>query len=232
MPITTSHKHLCVTFSNDAKWNIHVDNIKSSVSIKHFNILRKLKYRLSRTNLDKLYIVYIRPLFEYACELWDNGGIGNSQKLEQLQLPELLQAYLFDTFSKFKSELKKMDEAENHSIPKHFFGGPRKFNIILTQLRNSASLLNFDLFRVGIVSDPSCRCGAALENLKHFFLDCPIYIQARTILIGTINRDTTCYTLDIELLTCGNGNLTDEQNCIIFKYVFDYIKCSKRFLIV
>ena len=34
------------------------------------------------------------------------------------------------------------------------------------------------------------------------------------------------------LLTCGNDNLTYEQNCIIFKYVFDYIKCSKRFLIV
>jgi len=30
--------------------------------------------------------VYIRPPFEYACELWDNCGIGNSQKLEQLQL--------------------------------------------------------------------------------------------------------------------------------------------------
>ena len=59
--------------------------IKSSVS-KHLNILRKLKYRLSRTNLDKLYPVYIRLLFEYACELWDNCGIGNSQKLEQLQL--------------------------------------------------------------------------------------------------------------------------------------------------
>ena len=50
------------------------------------NILRKLKYRLSCTNLDKLYLVYIRPHFEYACELWDNCGIGNSQKLEQLQL--------------------------------------------------------------------------------------------------------------------------------------------------
>ena len=86
MPITTSHKHLGVTFSNDVKWNNHVDNIKSSVSIKHLNILRKLKYRLSRTNLDKLYLVYIRPFFEYACELWDNCGIGNSQKLEQLQL--------------------------------------------------------------------------------------------------------------------------------------------------
>ena len=72
VPITTSHKHLGVTFSNDAKWNNHVDNIKSSVS-KHMNILRKLKYRLSRTNLDKLYLLYIRPLFEYACELWDKG---------------------------------------------------------------------------------------------------------------------------------------------------------------
>jgi hypothetical protein len=30
--------------------------------------------------------VYIRPLFEYACELWDNCVIGNSQKLKQLQL--------------------------------------------------------------------------------------------------------------------------------------------------
>ena len=81
VPIITSHIYLGVTFSNDAKWNAHVDNIKRSVS-KHLNILRKLKYRLSRTNLDKLYLVYI----EYACELWDNCGIGNSQKPEQLQL--------------------------------------------------------------------------------------------------------------------------------------------------
>jgi hypothetical protein len=37
-----------------------------------------------------------------------------------------------DTLSKFKSELKKIDETENHSVPKHFFCGPRKLNIILT----------------------------------------------------------------------------------------------------
>ena len=41
VPITTSHKHLGVTFSNDAKWNTHVDNIQSSVS-KYLNILRRL----------------------------------------------------------------------------------------------------------------------------------------------------------------------------------------------
>jgi hypothetical protein len=137
-----------------------------------------------------------------------------------------------DTLSKFKSELKKIDETENYAVTKHYFYGPRKLNIILTQLRRSASFLNYDIFRVGIVSDPSCRCGAAFKDLKHFFLDCPIYLQARTKLIDNINMATTCYSLDIKFLTCGNVNLTYEQNCIIFKYVFDYIKCSKSFLIV
>jgi hypothetical protein len=52
---------------------------------------------------------------------------------------------------------------ENHTVPKHFFYGTRILKIILTQLRSSASFLNYDLFRVGTVSDKSCRCGAALE---------------------------------------------------------------------
>ena len=49
---------------------------------------------LSHTNLDKLYLVYIRPLFEYACELWDNWGIGNWNNFNW-KPPGLLQVYLF-----------------------------------------------------------------------------------------------------------------------------------------
>ena len=74
-----------------------------------------------------------------------------------------------DTLSKFKSELEKINETENHIVPKHYFYGSRKLNIILTQLRSSTSFLNYDLFRVGIVSDPSYRCGAALKNLNISF---------------------------------------------------------------
>jgi hypothetical protein len=29
-----------------------------------------------------MYLVYIRPFFEDACEVWDNCGIGYSDKLE------------------------------------------------------------------------------------------------------------------------------------------------------
>ena len=52
--------------------------------VVYLNILRRLMYRLSHTNLGKLYLVHIR--LQYAGELWDNCGIGSSQKLEQLQL--------------------------------------------------------------------------------------------------------------------------------------------------
>ena len=74
------------------------------------------------------------------------------------------------TDHKFKSELKKIDETENHVVQLflHYFYDPPKLNIFLTRLRSLASFFNLDLFRVGIVSGPSCRCGTALENLKHF----------------------------------------------------------------
>ena len=96
VPITTSHTHLGVTFSNDAKWNNHVDNIKSSVS-KHLNILRKLKYRLSRTNLDKLYLVCIRPLLNMHVNYGIPVGLEIHKNWNNFnwKLPELLQAYLF-----------------------------------------------------------------------------------------------------------------------------------------
>ena len=59
-----SHKylHVGVTLSSDAKWNNHIENIILNVS-RHLGILRKLKYRLSRQILEKLYLVYICPIF-------------------------------------------------------------------------------------------------------------------------------------------------------------------------
>ena len=53
---------------------------------KHLGILCKLKFSVNRSNLEIMYLVYIRPLFENACEVWDNCGIVCSDKLEKLQL--------------------------------------------------------------------------------------------------------------------------------------------------
>ena len=51
IPLTSDHKHLGITFSEEAKWNKHVENLIKSVS-KHICVLRKLKYRLNRQNLE------------------------------------------------------------------------------------------------------------------------------------------------------------------------------------
>jgi hypothetical protein len=85
IPLPSDHKNLGITFIEEEKWNKHVENLIKSVS-KHISILRKLKYRLNRKNLEKLYLIYIRPIFEYACEVWDNCGVSNSCKLARLQL--------------------------------------------------------------------------------------------------------------------------------------------------
>jgi hypothetical protein len=54
-----------------------------------------------------------------------------------------------DSIAKFKVELRKRKDISQ--VPKHYEIGPRKLNIILTQLRCFASFLNYDLFQVNIV---------------------------------------------------------------------------------
>ena len=79
-----SHRHLDVTLSTDAKWNAYIYNIVSSVS-KHITILRKLKFIIKWSNLEKtIYLVYIMTIFEYASKVWDNCGSVNASKLERL----------------------------------------------------------------------------------------------------------------------------------------------------
>ena len=324
IPISKTHKHLGVTFSSDAKWNNHVDNIIASVT-KHLNVLRKLKYQLCRKNLEKMYLVFIRPMFEYASEVWDNCGVGYSNKLESLQLeaarivtglpvftkietvyqevgweplydrrkrrklqmfyniqsnnaPDYLRNQVppciqsttryplrngqdiivpfcrlsltsesffpstirewnkldltvrnTDSPAKFKSEVRKIDIPNRP--PPHFSYGPRKLNILLTQLRCSASFLNYDLYRKNIITDPSCDCGENIEDIHHFLFECRLYANHREILFNSLHWLPDRCAIDIELLTRGNSDLSTDQNIQIFKLVQDFIKRSNRFLI-
>jgi hypothetical protein len=66
----------------------------------------------------------------------------------------------------FKSELKKLSNSNSVNIPKYYSYGPRKLNIVLTQFRCPATFLNYDLFKVNIISNPSCSCDAIQEDSK------------------------------------------------------------------
>ncbi|PJE78013.1 hypothetical protein CI610_03058 [invertebrate metagenome] len=80
-----NHRHLGVILDGNCKWTSHIDGICKKVS-KQISVLRKLKYILNRHTLYRIYTSYIIPLLEYCCEVWDGCSLGDSDKLEKLQL--------------------------------------------------------------------------------------------------------------------------------------------------
>ena len=253
---SSSHKHLGLTFSSNAKWSLHIDNICKS-ALKEINVLRKLKFTLSRKALNKIYRTFILPLLEYACEVWDGLSVNDEDKLEKIQLQAARivtglplfasrEALYFETgwetlkdrrnrrkltlfhkiyhrntpqylhdiiqplvrhntynvrnnddftlpnyrlqstrISFFPSTIKLWNDLEPdirhngnfhqfrnylraerdvYKIPNYFYVGDRKYNVILTRLRNMCSNLNYDLFRVNLTNTPNCYCGMSLTT--------------------------------------------------------------------
>ena len=83
--IAKHHKHLGVTFSYNGNWSAYIDNISKS-ALKQVNALRKLKFTLSKRTLSNIYITFIRPVIEYACEVWDGCSERDCEKIEKIQL--------------------------------------------------------------------------------------------------------------------------------------------------
>ena len=81
----TCHKHLGIIFDSNGKFHTHIVNINKSAS-QRLCALRKLEYVLNRHYLSRIYLIFIRPMLEYACELWDGCSQQDSDNLEKLQI--------------------------------------------------------------------------------------------------------------------------------------------------
>ena len=66
---------------------------------------------------------------------------------------------------------------------------------------------------------------------EHYFFTCPNYTEIRRIMMNNLNWVQTS-DLNLNLLTRGSDDLTYEENINIIKHVFNFIKSSKRFLVV
>ncbi len=47
--------------------------------------MRKLKFQLSRTSLNRIYISYLRPILEYASVVWDGCTDYEKSALDKIQ---------------------------------------------------------------------------------------------------------------------------------------------------
>ena len=112
-------------------------------------------------------------------------------------------------------------------IPAHFLVGDRRHNILYARLRRSCSSLKYDLFRSNIITDSKCICGFTREDASHFLLNCPFYIEQRTVLFNLLHHHNC--GRDIRTLLFGHPKKIQAQNMLLSKAVQTFIKNSGRF---
>ena len=79
IPEATNHTHLGITLSHNLTWHTHINRIVTKAS-KRLALLKRLKFRLSRKTLEKLYLSMLRPILEDGRVLFD----GCTQELSDL----------------------------------------------------------------------------------------------------------------------------------------------------
>lgn len=79
------HRHLGLLLSQNLIWSEYIDGVVNSAN-KKLGLLKKLKFKMGRKNLTKLYITFIRPMLEYASIVWDGCSKYDAEKLEKVQL--------------------------------------------------------------------------------------------------------------------------------------------------
>ena len=62
-------------------------------------------------------------------------------------------------------------------IPKHFYVGSRKAQVLHTRLRTNCSSLNLDLFLKNISDSPLCRCGSVYRECPTLFFSLQVYLD-------------------------------------------------------
>ena len=132
-----------------------------------------------------------------------------------------------DSLSKFKNAIRLNSQSKKISVPKLYYDGPRKLNVILTQLRCTASFRNQGSYKL---SSPTCSSGAPKEDANHFCFVCTKYSEIRNDLFLSISG--LSQLVNTSILTSGCETLSYADNYFNFDSVFRFIERPKRFLIV
>jgi len=104
--------------------------------------------------------------------------------------------------------------------------GPRKIQIIHSQLRLECSLLASHLYNIYVKDSPNCNICGEKEDNNHYFFECPLFSIQRAELYHSV-QSVNAYNL--ESLLFGSNELTYDENVLVFKAVHKYIVSTKRF---
>jgi hypothetical protein len=128
------------------------------------------------------------------------------------------------TSAAFKNKLDK----DKIKVPKWYYTGDRPLNIYHARLRMLCSSLNDHLYsHIHVIESPECACGNIRENNKHFFLECPMYVNERQVMLQKLNA--TKYGTSLNKILYGDETCSSETNVAGFKIIQEYLKATERF---
>ena len=128
-----------------------------------------------------------------------------------------------NSIQSFKNALSTL--SNKRIIPKHYYTGDRRGQILHARLRMKCSSLKQHLYAKNIEPDPYCLCGH-IESTTHFLLKCERFAAHRRILLQNLGPNIPITT---ELLIDGDPNMSFEYNKNIFIHVQTFILNTKRF---
>jgi len=82
---TKEYKHLGLTFSSNLSWSAHIKAVLEAAS-PMADVLKKLKYKVDKDTLEKIYFSFIRPKLEYGSHIWDNCNLRDKDSLDTFQM--------------------------------------------------------------------------------------------------------------------------------------------------
>lgn len=134
-------KDLGILVSSNMKWNVHIDYITHTASVKSFLILKSFRSRNIWTYIHT-FNTYIRPILEYNSPVWNPHLQSQINKLEKIQRHFTKRAFekCNIPFSSYQDRLKKVNLLS--------LIDRRKFNdmVLLFKLINRCLSTNFCSF--------------------------------------------------------------------------------------
>ena len=122
------------------------------------------------------------------------------------------------------AQFKRLLSTNDVTVPKLYYNSNRFVEVVHCRLRNEMSDLGGDLFQRHLGTDGACDCGAVVEDASHYFLSCPLHVEARRHSIMTIPNFAS---ITVKCLTHGDSRKTFAENKYIFEKVLQFIVLSK-----
>jgi hypothetical protein len=229
------HKHLGITFSPDLSWSNYI-NILLANAGKRLGVMKKYKFKINRNRLSLMYTSFIRPLLEYASEVWGTCITQNeSEKLEKFQLSAarivtgltLLasrNALYFETgwepltYRRKLTRLKTMYKMDKHLTPNYL----KDIFPSNTSSYNTRNIINYNV--------PKCKLqiykNSYVPTVINEWNSLPVEIKTSESVLSFMNRlKNKRGNSPPPYFSCGNRHLNIihtrlRHNCVLNKDLF------------